>query len=269
MQNNLPLWVQKLQKEIYRWKEFTDWATTPLHLLVFGIMLFGAVLMAFSIYTFTQNIFLAIISPVFSEIGIIAWAYAYDKKGINESQKQIAWWNRTIHIGSSVILLIINIVIETVNGFLAGAGYKVEGLIFVVYGIIAIVAIADVWQAYQYEDKDDFKRLESEHSRKKQLMEIQAKSFLLEVEESKQTSELKAQQEYYNEVAPQYFKLAGELDAAKRLKADFEKLGMPKEEIEEILARVRSQTLNTNSPNKNPINNNLSDELPTNPTLGQ
>ena len=108
----------KTSKE--KWNEFkekfnnyVDWFKIPLNILFVFILGVGAILMYFSILHLTNNVFIAILSPSFAELGILAWKISKERPKNTHRQTEIEKWARNLHVFATVILLMLNFVIES------------------------------------------------------------------------------------------------------------------------------------------------------------
>ena len=123
---------EDLKKKI---SEFTDWMRLPLNILIVIILLIGMILMYFSIYALTGNVFISVLSPAFTELGVFGWEFARERTKNTEYQSEVAsnmrWW----HVAMTVLLLVTNFVIETMTTMLQ---IKIDGVIWIVFACLVL-----------------------------------------------------------------------------------------------------------------------------------
>ena len=139
-ENNTSL-KEKRKKAWQDFKKAYDWEKLPLHILITAILIIGAFLMGLSVYTMTNNMFVAILSPAFTELGLVAAHGASNRPKNSVRQKEISRKLRGWHIFTSVTLLFSNLVIETATSLLS---IKIDGVVYFIFGIICLTSLIDI-----------------------------------------------------------------------------------------------------------------------------
>jgi hypothetical protein len=221
-------------------KSFFDWKKLPLDFLFYAILLIGAILMYTSIYTFTQNIFVAFLSIFFSEMGIISWKLLVERSKNTVRQMEIARWMRDYHIYISVSLLVSNMVLESIEYIGKTLGFHVEGAFFIVLLLIAITAFLDLVNYINFQDADRELSNKREYQTKQEEFKASVTKKQLETEQKIDEIESKAMLEFYESHAPKIAMIEGRVKAAKQIRDAYEKMGIKPDEVEALIQLAKN-----------------------------
>lgn len=221
-----------------RWDIFRkkyDWARFPLEVLFYVILSIGAWLMGLSLYQMTDSLIIAIGSPAFSEIGLIAWYKAKDRPKNSIVQTETAKKGRNWHVGTSVVLLFLNLVIDTTTGML---GIKIDGIIYLVFGVIGLTSLNDILWYFRYKDADDETTIKNEQA--KRLEDIRKTTMKLRMDAFADAEKIKAEEKVkmWKLLAPEKARQEARIEAAKELMESYGKNKMSKEEVDKLWKNV-------------------------------
>lgn len=234
-------------------KSLTDWFRLPLNILISIILLIEAVLMYDSIYRLTGNFFVSVFSPVFSSVGIIAFEVARERTKNTPTQTEIASRQRNMHTIASIVLLVTNFAVETLtNSF----KIKVDGAIWIIFGIIGIMALVDLFSYFSFADND-----RETANRKK--FETKSELLLAETTEKRMDAFAKAEQikadaliKFWEENSPILAEKVGKLEAARTIKETYTKAGLSEEEVDKLLGIISTPNNKHQTQEQNNIQNN-------------
>jgi hypothetical protein len=227
------------RQETFAWiKSLIDWKKLPLDLLFYSILAVGAVLMYLSIYSFTKNVFVSIFSVAFSEAGIVGWKIAADRAKNTVKQLEIAKGMRDWHIYSSVALLVANLVIDSAQTIIREFGFKVDGFVWIVLGIIAVTAYRDLTEYIAYQDNDREGNQKRSYAEKIATLTAETTGKQLDAQAEAKRIESEALVEYMKQNAPEIAKLSGKLEAARKIKEMYTQMGLTPEEVDALLSKI-------------------------------
>lgn len=226
------------EKRRITWKNIkknTDWAKVPFHILIVAILAIGAYLMGKSVYLMTANLFVSILSPVFTELGLTAAHLASERPKNSVRQKEISRKLRNWHIFTTVILLVSNLVIETAITLL---DIKIDGVVYVVFGIIGITSLLDIVSYFKFQDHDDELSANNKHAKK--MEDIRNATLTNKMTAFEDAEKIKSDEmvKFWKENAPELARYKARLESAKEIKKVYADLGMTPEEAKKLLADV-------------------------------
>jgi hypothetical protein len=216
-------------------KKNTDWAKVPLHLLIGAILLIGAYLMGTSVLLMTGNLFVAILSPAFTELGLTAAHLASERPKNSIRQTEISRKLRNWHIFTTVILLMANLVIETAKALL---NIKIDGVVYVVFGIIGLTSLLDIVAYFKFQDHDDELTAKNSHAKKMEGIKNSTLSNKMKAFEDAEKIKSEEMVKFWKENAPELARYKARLESAKEIKKVYADLGMTPDEAKKLLADV-------------------------------
>jgi hypothetical protein len=221
-----------------RWDIFRkkyDWARFPLEILFYVILTIGAWLMGLSLYQMTKSLLIAIGSPAFSEIGLIAWYKAKDRPKNSIVQTETARKGRNWHVGTSVILLVLNLVIDTTTEML---GIKIDGIIYLVFGVIGLTSLNDILWYFKYKDADDETTIRNDQA--KRMEDIKKNTMKLRMDALADAEKIKAEEKVkmWKLLAPEKARQEARIEAAKELMESYGKNKMSPDEVNKLWKNV-------------------------------
>ena len=233
-ENNTSSW-DKSRIKWDRFKKSYDWGKIPLHMLIFAILVIGAYLMGTSVYLMTGSLIVAILSPAFSELGLTAAHFASERPKNSVRQTEISRKLRGWHIFTSVILLMMNLVVETIT---SNFDLQIDGLLYVIFGVIGLTSLIDIVSYFRFQDADDELVIKNTHAKKMESIKkntIQKKlSAYADIEEVKSSELVK----FYQEHAPELARRKARLEAAYEIDKMYVELGMSPEKAKNLLESV-------------------------------
>lgn len=256
----------KTSKE--QWNEFRekivnslDWFKVPLNILFVFILSIGAALMYFSILHLTGNIFIAILSPAFTEIGLIAYEFGRERPKNTEKQTEIATQGRDWHVFATVSLLILNFVIESAEGLFSVR--IVDGATFGVLTFIGLTALIDIVQYFRYQDAD--RETTQKREFQSQVEELKAETRKKQLNAFANSEKIKSEAlvKFWEENAPKLAEKVGKIQAAAKIKETYSQMGLSEKEVDEIIQKIESSSQPTIQPNVN--QNNTVSNIPNPP----
>ena len=226
---------EKREEWILWFKNILDWKKAPLTVLFYCILLIGAVLMYLSIYSFTGNVLVAVLSVAFTEGGIVSWKNSVERAKNTEEQLAIAKAMRTWHILVAVVLLVANLGVETAQQTL---DIKIDGAVWIIFGLMGLTSLLDMWNYIAYLDKDREGSAKRKFSQK--VAEMNASTMEKQLEAKRKAAEIEANAhvEYMEKNAPKIAQLTGQIKAAKKLRETYSEMGLTPEEVDSLLARI-------------------------------
>lgn len=233
-ENNTSL-KDKRKKMWDDFKKSYDWEKLPLHVLVTAILIIGAFLMGLSVYTMTGNLFIAILSPAFTELGLVAAHGASNRPKNSVRQKEISRKLRGWHIFTSVTLLFSNLVIETATSLLS---IKIDGVVYFIFGIIGLTSLIDIVSYFNYQDNDDELTRKNNHTKK--MEDIKSATLMSRMKAFEDAEKIKSEElvKFWKENAPELAKYKARIEAAKEIKNVYLQLDMTPEEANKLLGEV-------------------------------
>jgi len=216
-----------------------DWKKMPIHGLILVILGIGAVLMFYSIYSFTKIFLVSLFAPAFSELGILAWNWAKNRSKNSNKQNYVTVFMRGWHIFTSTSLLIANLAVETAQQML---NLKVDGATWIIFGLIGLTSLFDVVAFYLYSDWDDETTAKHSHAKNIERIKLRTTQKKLEVYEQSENVKSDALVAFWKSKAPALADLQGRLEAAKEIKNIYSKVGMTPEEAENYLNSIGLQS---------------------------
>lgn len=248
----------KTSKE--HWAEFRenlsnslDWFRIPLNILFVFILTIGAVLMYFSVLSLTGNIFIAILSPTFSELGILAYKYAKERPKNTEKQTEIAKQARDWHIFVTVVLLTLNFIIDSAEGLFSVR--IVDGAMFGILVFIGLTALIDIVQFFRYSDADRETIQKREFRSRVEELRAETRTKQLNAFANSEKVKSEALVKFWEENAPKLAEKVGKIQAAAKIKETYSQMGLSEKEVEEIIQKIESSSQSVNQPlQTTPIN---------------
>lgn len=233
-ENNTSL-KDKRKKMWDDFKKSYDWEKLPLHVLVTAILIIGAFLMGLSVYTMTGNLFIAILSPAFTELGLIAAHGASNRPKNSVRQREISRKLRNWHIFTSVTLLMSNLVIETATSLLS---IKIDGVVYFIFGIIGLTSLIDIVSYFRYQDNDDELTTKNNHTKK--MENIKSATLMSRMQAFEDAEKIKSEElvKFWQENAPELARYKARIEAAKEIKNVYLQLDMTPEEANKLLGEV-------------------------------
>lgn len=233
-ENNTSL-KEKRKKAWQDFKKSYDWEKLPLHILITAILIIGAFLMGLSVYTMTQNIIVAILSPAFTELGLIAAHGASNRPKNSVRQREISRKLRNWHIFTSVTLLMSNLVIETATSLLS---IKIDGVVYFIFGIIGLTSLIDIVSYFNYQDNDDELTTKNNHTKK--MENIKNATLMSRMQAFEDAEKIKSEElvKFWQENAPELARYKARIEAAKEIKNVYLQLDMTPEEANKLLGEV-------------------------------
>lgn len=233
-ENNTSL-KDKRKKAWQEFKKSYDWEKLPLHILITAILIIGAFLMGLSVYTMTKNLFVAILSPAFTELGLIAAHGASNRPKNSVRQREISRKLRNWHIFTSVTLLMSNLVIETATSLLS---IKIDGVIYFIFGIIGLTSLIDIVSYFRYQDNDDELTTKNNHTKK--MENIKSATLMSRMQAFEDAEKIKSEElvKFWQENAPELARYKARIEAAKEIKDVYLQLGMTPDEATKLLGEV-------------------------------
>lgn len=226
------------EKRKKAWAEFRksyDWEKLPLHILVASILIIGAFLMGLSVYTMTGNLFVAILSPAFTELGLVAAHGASNRPKNSVRQKEISRKLRNWHIFTSVTLLMSNLVVETATSLL---DIKIDGVVYFIFGIIGLTSLIDIVSYFSYQDNDD--ELTTKNSHTKKMEKIKSSTLMSKMEAFEEAEKIKSEEivNFWKENAPALARYKARIEAAQEIKKVYLQFDLKPEEAKQLLTDV-------------------------------
>lgn len=233
-ENNTSL-KDKNKKKWNDFKKAYDWEKLPLHVLITAILIIGAFLMGLSVYTMTKNMFVAILSPAFTELGLVAAHGASNRPKNSVRQKEISRKLRGWHIFTSVTLLFSNLVIETATSLLS---IEIDGVVYFIFGIIGLTSLIDIVSYFNYQDNDDELTRKNKHTKK--MEDIKSSTQMSRMTAFEKAEKIKSDElvKFWEENAPELAKYKARIEAAKEIKDVYLQLGMTPDEATKLLGEV-------------------------------
>lgn len=233
-ENNTSL-KDKRKKAWQEFKKSYDWEKLPLHILITAILIIGAFLMGLSVYTMTKNLFVAILSPAFTELGLIAAHGASNRPKNSVRQREISRKLRNWHIFTSVTLLMSNLVIETATSLLS---IKIDGVVYFIFGIIGLTSLIDIVSYFNYQDNDDELTTKNNHTKK--MENIKSATLMSRMQAFEDAEKIKSEElvKFWQENAPELARYKARIEAAKEIKNVYLQLDMTPEEANKLLGEV-------------------------------
>lgn len=240
---NLKQDYDKTTKE--QWNEFRDkvttyidWFRVPLNILFIFILTIGAVLMYFSIYDLTENMFIAVLSPAFTEIGLVAYELARERPKNTQKQTEIATQARNWHVLVTVFLLMLNFIIESAEGLFSVQ--VVGGATFGVLGLIGLTAFIDIVQYLRYQDNDRETIQKREFQSSVETLKAETQKRQLEAFANSERIKSEALVKFWEENAPKLAKLVGEIEAASKIKETYSSMGLTETQVENLIRKIEN-----------------------------
>lgn len=241
------------------WKEWSNWISklwewrrVPLTLLFSSILSVGAILMYLSIYSFTKNMIVSILSVAFTEAGIVAWEFSHERIQNTATQLTRSKFMRTWHIVTSVVLLMTNLAIETATSML---DIKIDGAIYIIFGVVGLTSFLDIWNYFYFQDNDKQKVDNREHAKRMNKILVDARASRLDSLEKAEQARSKAESEKWEELAPKLAKAKGEILAAKKLKDYLSDSNLTEDEVQEILRNTGMEEVSEEIEENEVLNN--------------
>ncbi len=233
-ENNTSL-KEKRKKTWQDFKKSYDWEKLPLHILITAILIIGAFLMGLSVYTMTNNMIVAILSPAFTELGLIAAHGASNRPKNSVRQREISRKLRNWHIFTSVTLLMSNLVVETATSLLS---IKIDGVVYFIFGIIGLTSLIDIVSYFNYQDNDDELTTKNNHTKK--MENIRSATLMSRMTAFENAEKIKSQElvKFWQDNAPELARHKARIEAAKEIKNVYMELGMTPEEAKSLLGEV-------------------------------
>ena len=233
-ENNTSL-KEKRKKAWQDFKKSYDWEKLPLHILITAILIIGAFLMGLSVYTMTQNIIVAILSPAFTELGLIAAHGASNRPKNSVRQREISRKLRNWHIFTSVTLLMSNLVVETATSLLS---IEIDGVVYFIFGIIGLTSLIDIVSYFNYQDNDDELTTKNNHTKK--MENIKSATLMSRMTAFENAEKIKSEElvKFWQDNAPELARHKARIEAAKEIKNVYMELGMTPEEAKSLLGEV-------------------------------
>jgi hypothetical protein len=218
-------------------KEAADWSTQPLNILIGAILLAGATLMFLSLNLLTGNPIISILLISISEAGIIGWEFSAERTKNTKTQTEVSTWMRNWHVLTSVVLLTVNILIETITQTLSQLSLKVDGLIYAVFGIIALTALLDLVNYFKFKDNDRETQNKKEFSSEIEKLKAETARERMNALANAQRIQSAAMVQYWKDNAPVLAEISGKIDAASEIKKKFIESGLQEDEIDAVLKK--------------------------------
>ncbi len=233
-ENNTSL-KEKRKKAWQDFKKSYDWEKLPLHILITAILIIGAFLMGLSVYTMTKNIIVAILSPAFTELGLIAAHGASNRPKNSVRQREISRKLRNWHIFTSVTLLMSNLVVETATSLLS---IEIDGVVYFIFGIIGLTSLIDIVSYFNYQDNDDELTTKNNHTKK--MENIKSATLMSRMTAFENAEKIKSEElvKFWQDNAPELARHKARIEAAKEIKNVYMELGMTPEEAKSLLGEV-------------------------------
>ncbi len=224
------------RKAWWRWlKKVQDWAKMPLEFLFIVILSIGAYLMGLSLYSMTESLIIAIGSPAFSELGLIAWYKAKDRPKNSVKQTETAKRGRNWHVGTSVILLTLNLVVDTATQMLE---IEIDGIVYLIFAVIGLTSLLDIIWYFAYKDADDEATIKNEQAKK--LEEIKKETMRSRMEAFADAEKIKAEEKLkmWKLLAPEKARHEARIEAAKEVMESYSKTNLTPEQVEALWKNV-------------------------------
>jgi hypothetical protein len=211
-----------------------------LNLLIVAILAIGATLMYNSIFILTKNPFISILSISISEAGLVGWEIARERVKNTEKQTQISSAMRWYHVITSVTLLTINFIVETATLALS---VKIDGLVYIIFGIVGFTALLDLIAFFIYGDADRDSTNKKEFSKKIEILKSQTISKKLDAYAKSEEIRANALVRYWENNSSDLAELTGKIQAAAQIKNEFLKSGLSEHEIDSVLQKITRKSL--------------------------
>lgn len=231
---------EKTQKEkndefVKNVKSFADWFRIPLNILILMILAIGASLMFLSVNSLTGNVFISVLSISISEAGILGWESARERFKNTETQTRVAsimrWW----HVGTSVLLLVINFIVESATQMLS---IRVDGIVYVIFIVIGITSLADLISFFIYGDNDRDDNNKKMFNQKIEKLNADTTSRKLDSWARAEEIRNQALVEYWERNAGSLAELTGRIQASKQIREEYAKAGLTTQEIDEMIQSI-------------------------------
>ena len=230
---------EKRKRSWEKFKKLYDWAKLPFELIIVVILVFSAYLMQQSIYDMTGNYFLSVLAPAFTEGAFVAAHLATDRIKNSIKQKEIAsklqWWQVSI----TVILLVLNLIVETTKEVISDFGLLTdENIRFAIFFFIGIDFLVLIISYIKYQNADE--ELNIKRTNAKKLQTIQTDTLRSKMDAYADAERIKSEEmvKFWKENAPELAKYQARLESAKEIKKTYAELGMTPEEATKLLRDV-------------------------------